>query len=828
MSAGTRCASAASILCCAISAFTAAPAAAQTSIAAARVDFERQIAPIIKERCLECHSQDKRKGGLSLATYADALDGGRNGPAIRPGSAARSILIHRLTGAVEPQMPKDKDPLTPRELRLIRLWIDQGARRTPTSARAPQPWEAPLALTKPAVPPAIWPEWSGPLDRLVASYLSSHRIPAPRPVSDAAFARRVYLDLWGLLPTPEELQRFLDDSAPGKRAALVTSLLTDNQKYAEHWMSFWNDLLRNEDGVTYFSETAGRKSISDWLFASLQNNMPYDQFVRRLLNPTDPGDPDGFLVGVNWRGETSAAVTPWMQAAQNTAQVFAGINLKCNACHDSFVSKWKLKDAYALAAYFAPEPKLQMYRCDVALNKFAEPGFLFPELTRTPSTSSLADRRAAAAEIFTDRRMGRMPRTLVNRIWTRLFGRGLVANPDEMDGMPWSAEVLDWLASDFVDHGYDIKRLISTIVTSQAYSMPAVPRSGEPAARGYIFAGPEVRRLTSEQFADAIGAMTGEWNTYTPRAPSSSTSPARPPQNPPPSMAPTSGAYGREWRASSTSLSRALGRPIRDQVTSVRAAHASTLQALELVNGELLTQALSRAARRMLGELPPEPLSLYNRTVAGRYASSTLFDVDVSKATKLWLVVQENGSNAPEKLLPVWAHAEFTGPSGTVALSSLTPVERSGIRSGDGVIGVGGDTGDGVRVKNPSVLVYDIAGRGFTSFRGAIGIENAQSEIGSTLNPQIRFFVFDREPNMERLLPPAAGTPLPPPPQLHTVAEAIDRVFHHALGRSPSPDERRTAEEALRDPSGSQRPFAPGLADLLWAIVMKPEFQLIY
>ena len=87
-----------------------------------------------------------------------------------------------------------------------------------------------------------------------------------------------------------------------------------------------------------------------------------------------PADPDGFLVGVNWRGETSAAVTPWMQASQNTAQVFLGINLKCNACHDSFVSKWKLNDAYSLAAYFSPEPKLQLYRCDVALNRFAGAG----------------------------------------------------------------------------------------------------------------------------------------------------------------------------------------------------------------------------------------------------------------------------------------------------------------------------------------------------------------------------------------------------------------------------------------------------------------------
>jgi hypothetical protein len=133
-----------------------------------------------------------------------------------------------------------------------------------------------------------------------------------------------------------------------------------------------------------------------------------------------------------------------------------------------------------------------------------------------------------------------------------------------------------------------------------------------------------------------------------------------------------------------------------------------------------------------------------------------------------------------------------------------------------------------VRVKNPSVLVYDIAGRGFKTLRGLIGIENPPSEIGSTLNPQIRFFVFDRAPNMDRLLPPAAGAPLPPPPQFRSAQEVIDGVFRHALGRLPSAEERRAAEAALRDPSGSARPFSPGLADLLWAILMKPEFQLIY
>ncbi len=142
------------------------------------------------------------------------------------------------------------------------------------------------------------------------------------------------------------------------------------------------------------------------------------------------------------------------------------------------------------------------------------------------------------------------------------------------------------------------------------------------------------------------------------------TGPAPPPGSPLPSLPPTAGVYGREWRVASSNLTRALGRPIRDQVIPVRSGQASTLQALELVNGEILTRWLSRGARRMLGETPAETLSLYNRTVAGRGAKPAPFVVDVSGATRLWLIVQENGSNMPRALLPAWAQAELVGPVG--------------------------------------------------------------------------------------------------------------------------------------------------------------------
>src|SRR5207249_1415365 len=177
---------------------------------------------------------------------------------------------------------------------------------------------------------------------------------------------------------------------------------------------------------------------------------------------------------------------------------------------------------------------------------------------RAPNTDSASDRRATAAAIFTDPRNGRMPRTVVNRIWERLMGRGIVENVDDLDGEPWSPEWLDWLASDFVASGYDLKHLIGTIIASRTYQLPAVARKGEQ-PKNYTFKGPELRRLTAEQTADAIAAITGEWHV----APQ-----VRPAPSPNDQGQIPAGDYAREWRVAATSLTRALGRPIRDQVYS--------------------------------------------------------------------------------------------------------------------------------------------------------------------------------------------------------------------------------------------------------------------
>jgi hypothetical protein len=354
-----------------------------------------------------------------------------------------------------------------------------------------------------------------------------------------------------------------------------------------------------------------------------------------------------------------------------------------------------------------------------------------------------------------------------------------------------------------------------------------VARAGERPRR-FVFRGPEIRRLTAEQFADAVAAMTGDWNVYQPPAPAQAGSGGL--QGPPP------GRYTREWRMAGTSLTRALGRPIRDQVFSLRDANATTLQALELVNGELLTRWLLRGARRMLGELPTPPTSVFMTPVnsrgnrAGAEISPTrpvVFDVDVSKATRLWLIVQDAKSTAVDKAEAVWAQAEFVASDGTTTrLDQIAPLDALGLRTAREPIVLDGPAAHGVRVKTPSRLVYDIAGRGFARFKGIVGLEH-QSALSQGETVLGRFLIFDIEPDMDRLVPPAPGTPLPPPPRFRSAGEVVDWIFWYALGRAASSEERSIAESALRDSSRSDRLSAEGLADLLWSIVMKPEFQLV-
>ncbi|MBL9172183.1 MAG: DUF1549 domain-containing protein [Verrucomicrobiales bacterium] len=467
------------------------------------VDFVRDIQPILGSACVKCHGRGKAKGDWRLDTRETFLQPGESGPVVASGNSAASRLIHLVAGTdPDSVMPKKGTRLTPEQVGLLRAWVDQGM-TWPAEVTFAKPPDRNLHPRTPVLPASTE---ANPLDRLLAAYFQRHGLSAPAVVEDRLFLRRASLDVTGLLPTPEELAAFEADPSPDKRSRLVARLLSENSRYAQHWLTFWNDLLRNDYKGTGYID-GGRKPISAWLYAALRDNKPYDQFVRELVNPTEASE--GFSRGIVWRGTVNASMTPPMQAAQNIGQVLMGVNLKCASCHDSFIDDWQLSDAYGLAGIYADE-KLEMVQCDKPTGKFAPLKFLFPELGAVDASAPRTNRLAQLATIITAPANGRLPRTVVNRLWARLLGRGLVEPPDVMQNEAWDPDLLDWLAEDLVSHGWNLKRTIELILTSRAYQLPAVslPEKPDP---DFVFRGPGIRRLTAEQFRDALGSLTGVW-----------------------------------------------------------------------------------------------------------------------------------------------------------------------------------------------------------------------------------------------------------------------------------------------------------------------------
>ena len=543
-----------------------------------KVAFARDIQPILETSCVQCHARGKSKGGLSLETRAALLDGGKSGPAVVPGHSAESLLIALVSG-VEPDnvMPAKGTRLTPAQIGLLRAWIDQELPWDPSVNFARRP---PQNLTPhPVNLPPTRAGLTNPIDRLLAPYFQQHKRKPARPVDDRIFARRVYLDTIGLLPPPGELEAFVHDTSPDKRGRLVDRLLADQRRYAEHWLTFWNDALRNDYRGTGYID-GGRKPISAWLYAALATNMPYDRFVAALVNPTP--ESEGFVKGIVWRGVVNASQTPEMQAAQNISQVFLGVNLKCASCHDSFVSDWTLAEAYGMAAVYAPGP-LEMFRCDKPTGTTATARFLYPQLGEIPADVPKVERQKRLAEILTAQDNGRLTRTIVNRLWQKFLGRGLVEPVDDLEQAAWNPDLLDWLADDLAAHGYDLKRTMKRILTSRAYQMPAINLDEQPHA-DYVFAGPAIRRLTAEQFRDAVGQVTGVWFDK--------------------ASLPVATNEVRASLVTADPLAVALGRPNREQVSTTRPAAATTLQALELTNGETLAKVLARGAEKILSTAP--------------------------------------------------------------------------------------------------------------------------------------------------------------------------------------------------------------------------------
>ena len=528
------------------------------------VDFKKDIQPLLKNKCSRCHSGHEAKGEFSINTRTTLLK------AAKPGNSAGSLLFQLITSKdPDERMPSKGEPLTPKQIALIKTWIDEGL-AWPKGYSFAEWRKAPLAPRVVKLPP-VKNGLKNPVDRFLQSYFDKKGVKQKTPVDDRTFLRRAYLDLIGLPPTPEQYRSFAEDKDLAKYEKVVDTLLANDEHYMQHWISFWNDAFRNSYTRQYHGGNKYR--LTNWLKASLKANKPYDQFAHELLSPNS-GEQAAFIDGIKWRGTVNSSQVVEMQAAQNVAQVFLGLNLKCASCHDSFINDWTLDQSYAFASVFANAP-MEKHRCDKPTGNKVAAAFVYPELGKVDPKASRKVRLNQLADLMTRKENGRFSRVIVNRLWNAFFGRGLVHPVDEMDNQPWDSDLLDWLAQDFASNGHDLKHAMRLMATSQAYRLPAVEPVPNQKAEDFTFKAPLTKRLRAEQLLDGL-AQLGEA--------------AAPPAK--------RAAFQRHGLRNLDRLMRILGRPKRDQVATSRDNRPTTLQALELSNGDIMHKAVQNVGAK--------------------------------------------------------------------------------------------------------------------------------------------------------------------------------------------------------------------------------------
>ncbi|MEJ0105217.1 MAG: DUF1549 domain-containing protein [Bacteroidota bacterium] len=358
-------------------------------------ELSMQVRTILAHNCTRCHGGDKAEGELRLDTKEFIDKGGQSGMVFVAGNPEQSELIRRIKlPRNDPDaMPATGDGLAKEDIAILEYWVKQGA---PWSNEEPKSLYhvAPLLPRTPELPP-VSGDLINPVDRLVNVYFTKNKIAWVNTVSDQLYIRRVYLDVTGLLPPADSVDAFVKNNKPNKREILVKQLLNRNDDYAQHWLTFWNDALRNDySGTGYITD--GRFGITKWLYNSLYSNKPYNAFVKELISPDSTSE--GFIKGITWRGTINASQRVEMQAAQNISQVFLGLNLKCASCHDSFISDWKLDDAYAFANIFS-DSTLEINRCDKPTGRIAGRRILFKELGQLDSAANKDERLKQLSEL---------------------------------------------------------------------------------------------------------------------------------------------------------------------------------------------------------------------------------------------------------------------------------------------------------------------------------------------------------------------------------------------------------------------------------------------
>jgi hypothetical protein len=367
----------------------------------------------------------------------------------------------------------------------------------------------------------VWsnPQESNYVDRYVFGKLKMLNIQPSELCTDQEFIRRAYLDLCGILPTPEESRKFLESKDKDKRGKLVDSLL-ERPEYADFWTLKWSDVLRSNRKTI---QTKGIHVYQDWLRERIEKNMPFDQIVRELLtaNGSTFANPPANYYRI--------ARDP-QSLAETTAQLFFGIRMQCAKCHNHPFERWTQDDYYSMAAFFARvrqktdaiEPgtgPMHVGSAEVIYSersgevvqprtgKVMPPKFMGGPVAVVPPGK---DRREVLADWLTSTTNPFFAKSTVNRIWFHVMGRGIVDPVDDFRDSNPSAndELLGELARDFAASHFDVKHIFRVILNSRTYQLSAQTNDFNKDDSKY-FSHAVTRLLTAEQLLDAICTATG-------------------------------------------------------------------------------------------------------------------------------------------------------------------------------------------------------------------------------------------------------------------------------------------------------------------------------
>ena len=534
-------------------------------------DFNRDIAPLIAKRCLECHNKRDLKGDINLTTEVGFTKGTENG---------RLALELVTKGEMPPKVKGQQQKLPDAEIALLKRWVNAGVAwpsgrvldpyESTTDVRGGRDWWSLQPVVRPAVPRLA----KHPVDAFIAAKLAKESMVSAVRAGRRTLVRRACFDLTGLPPTPEQVEQFIRDPAPDAWPRLIDRLLA-SPRHGEHWARYWLDLVR-------FAETDGYERdklkpniwrYRDWVINAFNSDMPYTQFVAEQLagdevpNRTEQSVvATGMIRAGTWNDEPNDPndylYTRLEDMVHTTTSAFLGLTVKCARCHEHKFDPIPQNDYYRIASFFwaghmgqanqgGPTTKALGYEAYGWTDKSSNsppirlllngerhkpgpeiaPGFLSAvnaldkPLAPPPPGSKTTQRRLQFARWITNEQNPLTARVMVNRLWLQHFGQGLVRSPNNFGfkgELPTHPGLLDWLASEFmrptVDAGpaWTLKRIHKLIMTSSTYRQRSVhPHETQYSQRDFLNRNLwkfNRRRISSESLRDAMLAVGGRLN----------------------------------------------------------------------------------------------------------------------------------------------------------------------------------------------------------------------------------------------------------------------------------------------------------------------------